>query len=296
MMKNSPAALKRQRDGAALVPVSVSSQAFERSPAFSMGFSMRLVHSPVQHTRASQRAFLHSDCSRAAGQGSHPPRLSTAGLQVFLGGSQVYCVLPFLAALLYFLHIRSQYTRNLQRIFRWLLETHLSHHSPAWWHYLQKVSADFQCVMFSGALTRSLLSWGSIYHQACLLLFTYSENECSSRSDGPWRSPRPATPLRSSQGSCVETCRKQLLGKGLLTLLLSSVVETSCQRSGHTALELPWSDRGQAGTNTGCSMTIPEGMHWLKKAKEFGKPLFENTWINTSHYREGVLVSKRALR
>lgn len=102
----------------------------------------------VQHTRASQRALLHSDYSQAAGQGSHPPRLSTAGLQAFLGVSQVFCVLPFLAALLCFLHIRSQHTRNLQQIFRWLLETHLTHHSPTWWHCLRKVSADSQCVIF----------------------------------------------------------------------------------------------------------------------------------------------------
>lgn len=50
-MMSSPAALKRQRDGAALVPVSVSSQTFERSPAFSMGFSMRLVHSPAHKSQ-----------------------------------------------------------------------------------------------------------------------------------------------------------------------------------------------------------------------------------------------------
>lgn len=88
---------------------------------------------------------------------------------------------------------------------------------------------------------------------------------------------KTSNPTQELSGKPCRNMQKAATGKDLLTLLLSSVVEISCQRSAHTALELPWSDRGQAGTNAGCSMTIPEGMHWLKKAKEFGKPLFQNT-------------------
>lgn len=144
-----------------------------------------------------------------------------------------------------------------------------------WLHCLQEVSSFSVCdTLFSGALARALLPWGTVYLQACLLFIAYSENEHFSKSDRPCSSPKPAAKLRTSQGSCAGTCRKWQLER--LCWL------SSCPRwhwpafkgSGHNVPGPPCSDRGQAHTKAG-PMCTPEGTHGWKESKDFGKTLYK---------------------
>lgn len=98
-MRASIVELKRWRERAVLVPVTMSNQASLYKNNSSDVLSMQLVYSTVNKTSP------HSICRQAAGR-AHLSWLSTAGLPAFLCDSQIFCILPFLAALLYSLHIR----------------------------------------------------------------------------------------------------------------------------------------------------------------------------------------------
>lgn len=105
-----------------------------------------------------------------------------------------------------------------------------------------------------------------------------------SKSDRPLSSPKPAARLRTSQASCVGTCRKWRLERLCWFSSCPWWHWPAFKGSGHNVPGPLWSDRGQAGTKAGTwPMCSPEGT-W-KESKDFGKPLYETYNENISLQR-----------